>query len=154
MSESLSGKLPPAVGVWSADILFAFAGLVLLRRVQQSSIDVVSFRAVWNDVVQRFSWSKAKTEVAESTSFLRKGSSRFPQILDDYVLRQFLEYLGLVLATFVVLTLVFTFFELLGDIVRNRIALITVGEYLINVLPSMVYLMTPLSVLIAVAPKV
>jgi LPS export ABC transporter permease LptG len=55
-----------------------------------------------------------------------------------------------VLATFVVLTLVFTFFELLGDIIRNRVALITVGEYLVNVIPSMVYLMTPLSVLIAV----
>jgi LPS export ABC transporter permease LptG/LPS export ABC transporter permease LptF len=144
------GKLPPGLGVWSADILFAFGGLLLLHRVQQSSIDVVSFRAVWNDVVQRFSWAKTKTEAGGSGFFLRKGSSRFPQILDDYVLRQFMEYLSLVLATFVVLTLVFTFFELLGDIIRNRIALITVGEYLVNVIPSMVYLMTPLSVLIAV----
>src|SRR5437763_14615191 len=56
----------------------------------------------------------------------------------------------MVLATFTVLTLVFTFFELLGDIIRNRIALITVGEYLLNVIPSMIYLMTPLSALIAV----
>jgi LPS export ABC transporter permease LptG len=144
------GKLPPGLGVWSADILFAFAGMFLLHRVQQSSIDVVSFGAVWKEIVQRLPWGKGKAEAGGTGSFLRKGSSRFPQILDDYVLRQFLEYLGLVLATFVVLTLVFTFFELLGDIVRNRIALITVGEYLVNVIPSMVYLMTPLSVLIAV----
>jgi LPS export ABC transporter permease LptG/LPS export ABC transporter permease LptF len=144
------GKLPPGLGVWSADILFAFAGMFLLHRVQQSSIDVVSFGAVWKEIVQRLPWGKGKAETGGTGSFLRKGSSRFPQILDDYVLRQFLEYLGLVLATFVVLTLVFTFFELLGDIVRNRIALITVGEYLVNVIPSMVYLMTPLSVLIAV----
>src|SRR3954469_1042818 len=144
------GKLPPALGVWSADILFALAGLILLRRVQQSSIDVVSFRAVWKEFAQRLPWGRGKAETGGTGSFLRKGSSRFPQILDDYVLRQFLEYLGLVLATFTVLTLVFTFFELLGDIIRNRIALITVGEYLLNVIPSMVYLMTPLSVLIAV----
>ncbi|HWY69371.1 MAG TPA: LptF/LptG family permease [Terriglobales bacterium] len=144
------GKVPPALGVWSADILFALAGLVLLRRVQQSSIDVVSFRIVWSDIAKRFSREKSQAEVSISASPLRKRSSRFPQILDDYVLRQFLEYLGLILATFVVLTLVFTFFELLGDIIRNRIALITVGEYLLNVIPSMIYLMTPLSVLIAV----
>jgi len=144
------GKLPPALGVWSADILFTFAGLLLLLRVQRSSLDVISFRSVWNDLIQRVWRGRSKTETAESTSLLRMGGSRFPLILDDYVLRQFLEYLGLVLATFVVLTLVFTFFELLGDIIRNRIALITVGEYLMNVIPSMVYLMTPLSVLIAV----
>src|SRR5438270_4285639 len=144
------GKLPPALGVWSADILFAFAGLFLLHRVQQSSIDVVSFGAVWKEIIHRLPWGRGKAETGGTGSLLRKGSSRFPQILDDYVLRQFLEYLGLVLATFTVLTLVFTFFEQLGDIIRNRIALITVGEYLVNVIPSMVYLMTPLSVLIAV----
>ena len=144
------GKLPPALGVWSADILFALAGLSLLLRVQRSSLDVISFRTVFNDLVQKVWRGRSRAETAESTSLLRMGGSRFPLILDDYVLRQFLEYLGLVLATFVVLTLVFTFFELLGDIIRNRIALITVGEYLMNVIPSMAYLMTPLSVLIAV----
>jgi LPS export ABC transporter permease LptG/LPS export ABC transporter permease LptF len=144
------GKLSPPLGVWGADIAFAIAGLILLFRVQRSSLDVISFRAVWKEFVQRFWRGSPKVQTAESTSLLRKGGSRFPLILDDYVLRQFLEYLGLVLATFVVLTLVFSFFELLGDIVRNRIALITVGEYLVNVIPSMLYLMTPLSVLIAV----
>jgi len=144
------GKVQPALGVWSADIVFALAGLVLLRRVQNSSIDVIAFRVVWSDLVKRFSREKSSAEASTSSAPLRKGSSRFPQILDDYVLRQFLEYLGLILSTFVVLTLVFTFFELLRDIITNRIALITVGEYLINVIPSMVYLMTPLSVLIAV----
>jgi len=144
------GKLPPALGVWSADILFALAGLVLLKRVQQSTIDVISFRIAWSDIAKKFLREKSEAEASISESPLRKGSSRFPQILDDYVLRQFLEYLGLILSTFVVLTLVFTFFELLGDIIRNRVALITVGEYLLNVIPSMIYLMTPLSVLIAV----
>src|SRR5436190_8636286 len=144
------GKLPPALGVWSADILFAVAGLVLLRRVQQSSIDVISFRIAWSDIAKRFSREKSTAEASTISASLRKGSSRLPQIIDDYVLSQFLVYLGLILCTFVVLTLVFTFFELLGDIIRNRIALITVGEYLVNVIPSMIYLMTPLSVLIAV----
>ena len=59
-------------------------------------------------------------------------------------------YLGMILLSFLLLTLVFTFFELLGDILRNRIPMIMVGEYLLNVTPSMIYIMTPLSVLLAV----
>jgi LPS export ABC transporter permease LptG len=56
----------------------------------------------------------------------------------------------LVLSSFVMLMLVFTFFELVGDIIRNHIALTTVGDYLFNLAPSMVYTITPLAVLIAV----
>ena len=46
--------------------------------------------------------------------------------------------------------LVFTFFELVGDILRNHIPLATVGEYLVNLTPSMLYQIAPLAVLIAV----
>jgi LPS export ABC transporter permease LptG len=56
----------------------------------------------------------------------------------------------MVLVSFVLLMLVFTFFELLGDIIRNRTPLVTVGEYLIDLTPSMLYLITPLGVLVAV----
>ncbi len=66
------------------------------------------------------------------------------------MLREFLTTFALVLASFVLLMLVFTFFELLGDIIRNRTPLVTVGEYLINLTPSMVYNITPLGVLVAV----
>ena len=46
--------------------------------------------------------------------------------------------------------LVFTFFERLGDIIRNRTPLVTVGAYLFNLVPSMVYTLMPLGVLVAV----
>ena len=47
---------------------------------------------------------------------------RFPMILDELILQEFALYLGMVLCTFLVLLLVFTFFELLRDIVRNHIS--------------------------------
>ena len=71
---------------------------------------------------------------------------RFPLILDGYVLREFLSTFVMVLVSFVLLLLVFTFFELLGDIIRNRTPLVTVGEYLINLTPNMFYNITPLAV--------
>jgi lipopolysaccharide export LptBFGC system permease protein LptF len=55
-----------------------------------------------------------------------------------------------VLAGFVMLMLVFTFFDLLKDILQQRHWLSTIGEYLINLTPSMLYQITPLAVLIAV----
>ncbi len=48
------------------------------------------------------------------------------------------------------LMLVFTFFELIGDILRNHIPLTTVGAYLAYLTPSMLYSIAPLAVLIAV----
>jgi len=56
----------------------------------------------------------------------------------------------MILSSFILLMLVFTFFELMGDIVRNRVSPLMIGDYLANVTPSMIYLMTPLSVLLAV----
>ena len=61
------------------------------------------------------------------------------------ILRDFALYLGLIMVTFLMLTLVFTFFELLTDIVRNNVPLITVAEYLWNLSPSMIYLMAPMA---------
>ncbi len=77
-------------------------------------------------------------------------AQRFLLILDNYILRRFVSLLMLILASFLVLTLVFTFFELLSDIIRNKISPITVGAYLLNEIPPMLYLVTPLSVLLAV----
>ena len=52
------------------------------------------------------------------------------------MVREFFGMFLLVLASFVLLMLVFTFFELVGDIVRNHIALTTVGEYLLQPTPK------------------
>ena len=71
-------------------------------------------------------------------------------ILDDYVLRDFFIYLTLIVASFLMLFQVFTLFELLGDILRNRISPLVVGEYLVNVAPFFLYNILHLSILLAV----
>ena len=151
------GKLPPFVGVWLANAVFALAGFLLLRRVDRASLEVGSIREVMESVRRRFRRTKESPEPpdhVERRAVWRPSRNtigpRFPLILDNLVLRSFFTYLVMVLASFIVLTTVFTFFELLGDIIRNRVALVTVGEYLLNVTPAMIYLMTPLSVLVAV----
>lgn len=152
LSFARSGKLPPVVGVWLANITFGLVGLVLLWRVDKMPIDIGLGRALAMKVQNwAAAWSRRRERREErvATSTRSRSSKRFPLILDDYVVRNFLGYLALITASFLVLTLIFTFFELLSDIVKNRIPLVTVGEYLANVTPSWLYLFTPLCVLLA-----
>ncbi|HSE47727.1 MAG TPA: LPS export ABC transporter permease LptF [Terriglobales bacterium] len=145
------GKVAPVLGAWMANILFVLAGIALLFRVDRMPIEVGSFRvsfARMKQWLQRHGPATGESVMARRRTGIFGG--RFPQILDDYILRDFLTYTGLILAAFVMLTLVFTFFEILGDVVKNKVPLVTVGEYLLNYTPAMIYLMAPMSVLIAV----
>ncbi|MGB7190447.1 MAG: LptF/LptG family permease, partial [Acidobacteriaceae bacterium] len=144
-------KLPVLVGVWLVNVLFAAGGLALLRQMSTGGAALAA-------IVSVGSWFKrpekeeepGEVPAATRTAKARHARGRFPLILDQYVLRQFLSTFLLVLVTFVMLMLLFTFFELLGDIIRNHSSLLLVGEYLLNLTPSMIYTITPLSVLIAV----
>ncbi len=75
---------------------------------------------------------------------------RFPLILDEYVMGSTLRNFVLVLVSLSMLFLVFTFFELIGDIIKYRTPLVTVGEYLLNLVPFILYNVTPLCALVAV----
>ena len=149
--------MPPGLGVWMSDIVFLVAGLVLLWRVDRQPIEIGSLRGWWNRVKEKFQFgghrparSSARGAFERTSGRRRIFSARFPLILDDMVLRDFTLYLVLIMMTFLMLTLVFTFFELLSDIVRNKVPLTMVADYLVNVTPSMIYMMMPLSVLLAV----
>lgn len=74
----------------------------------------------------------------------------FPLLLDEYVMRSYAANFLLSLGAFALLYVVFTFFELMGDIIRNQTPFIIVGEYLINLLPFIINAVTPLCSLLAV----
>jgi LPS export ABC transporter permease LptF/LPS export ABC transporter permease LptG len=155
MSLARQGKIPAAPGIWFANIVFFIGGLALLWRSERAPFDIVSVKTLWAK------WTHAlKTRMpppqGEGGAFERAArrkrmfSARFPLLLDDLILRDFLVYLGMILGTFLVLLLVFTFFELLGDIIRNRVPLIMVASYLVNVTPYFIYNSAHFSVLLAV----
>ncbi len=150
------GKMSPWFGSWMGNIFFFVCGLFLLWRVDRMPIEIGNLTAGWKLLLQKLQAIGTKrggaaTDAGMATaSHRRRFSARFPLILDDMILRDFALYLTMIMSTFLVLALVFTFFELLTDIVRNRVPLITVAEYLWNLSPSMIYLMAPMGVLLAV----
>ncbi len=156
VSMARQGKMPPWEGVWMANIFFFLCGLILLWRVDRMPLELGSFTAPWKagwEKLQEHVTHRRRTRTAGSGDSLphrKRFSARFPLILDDMILRDFAMYLGMVLATFLILALVFTFFELLTDIVRNKVPVIMLAEYLLNLSPSLLYLMAPVAVLLAV----
>ena len=158
-----TGKLSALFGVWGANFIFAVVGSMLLYQLSRGGVALTGLAALGETLQhwlrQRTSGTSAST--AESTSripsvataFRKLRSvfgSRFPLLLDDYVLREYSTNFALVLFTFGVLFLIFTFFELIGDIIRNRTPLVTVGDYLLNLIPYILYNTTPLCSLVAV----
>ena len=108
-------------------MLFGLAGVVLLVRLERpGDFDLIGListrmREIFSSVASRF---ESRAEV---------GGRRWailPQLIDTYVLSTFVFYFGLLLLTCVLLTEVFTFFELLGDIVKNHITMTRVLTYL------------------------
>ncbi|MDE3105021.1 MAG: LptF/LptG family permease [Acidobacteriota bacterium] len=156
-----NGKLSPMLGVWGANLLFTAAGAFLLYQMSRGGIALSlvatagQYLSAWMArLVRRGQQTGTALEPFDLSVKLRKlrstlGTS-FPLILDDYVMREYLTGFALVLGAFTTLFLVFTFFELIGDIIHNRTPLVTVGDYLINLIPFIISQVTPLCSLVAV----
>lgn len=158
VSLAKEGKLPVVLGAWLSDLVFLSAGLILLYRVERRPIDLGAVRRLWTRVKERLQAPAIRQGPREAVYDAYSRVQRrprvfglnFPMLLDDYVLKDFSQYLGLIISSFVVLLLVFTLFELLSDILRNHVSPLVVGAYLLNVTPYFLYNTLHLCVLLAV----
>jgi len=158
VSLARQGKVSPWFGVWAGNLFFFVCGLILVWRVDRMPLDFSLIHRVTVVLRNTFrAWGKRLPGLRESrwTRATRRKprklyGARFPLILDNMILRDFALYLAMVLVTFLILALVFTFFELLTDIVRNKVSFVLLAAYLLNLTPSLVYLMAPMSVMLAV----
>ena len=152
ISLAQQGTLAPAPAVWFPNAVFAVAGIILLARLERPGDRNLVDSA--KSFVQS-AWARVR-KGAEETEEKGAPASRLsrlhflPQILDTYIVSSFLFYFALLLASFVFMTHVYTFFELLGDIVKNHIPMSKMLTYLFFLTPELVYESTPVSVLVAV----
>ncbi|MFN3322135.1 MAG: LptF/LptG family permease [Bryobacteraceae bacterium] len=147
------GTLPAPLAVWTPNGVFALAGLILLVRLDRPGDPDWVGRVLGT---MQYGWSRLRGRIPAGgvpKGGVGAGRGRWlvlPQVVDAYVLRLFLFYFVTLLGSFVLMTHVFTFFELLGDIVRNKIAMSRVITYLFFLTPKLIYDSTPMSVLVAV----
>jgi LPS export ABC transporter permease LptG/LPS export ABC transporter permease LptF len=142
------GKLPVEFAAWAPNVAFTLCGMIFLARLEKpGDRDLLGAIRSWITGLYRGVGKKLSAPPQAS----RAG--RFPwlpQIVDTYVLTEFLFYFVLTLASFVFMTEIFNFFELLGDMVRNQIPMSELLEYLFFLMPQLVYFLAPFSVLVAV----
>jgi LPS export ABC transporter permease LptG/LPS export ABC transporter permease LptF len=154
-------KLPVFFAVWSANLIFAAAGIFLLWQMASggrilsaisgwlSRVPKVPAKAHGAHLAGLLGRLQPRAQATKTHSIRSHSRHAFPRILDEYVIREFLGMFLLVQTAFVMLMIVFTFFDLIGDMLRNHIPVTTMGAYLVNLTPSMIYQIAPLAVLIA-----
>src|SRR5579875_2064852 len=145
------GSLPVPVAVWTPDAVFAIIGIFLARRLEHpGDFDLGAwFRLPLARIRARI---KDLRPVPGQSQIRIGGIRRFglrPLLIDAYVLNGFLFYLVVLLAALVALIEVFTFFELLGDMIKNNISMSTMLDYLWHLAPSLIYQLTPIATLVA-----
>lgn len=140
------GSLPVPLAVWTPNLIFAIGGILLMTFLERPThFDLFSaVQRKWQQLAQPF------RSLPEAPSLFGARAWQWPQVLDTYVLNTFLFYFLVLLVAFVVMVEIFTFFELLGDIVKNQIAMSKVLTYLLFLAPKLIYDSAPLAVLVAV----
>ena len=143
------GTIPVEVAAWTPNCLFAIAGVIFISRLEApGDRDLTAMVRGWFAGL----FSKVETKITAASTPVkiskRGGFRLLPQVIDTYILNAFIFYFALFLISFVVMTHVFTFFELLGDMLKNKIAMSRMMTYLFFLTPKLIYDFTPLSVLV------
>ena len=164
ISMARQGSLSPEVAVWLPNVLFALVGIVLIARLERpGEHDLLGAVSRWIDLLRRRKQPKSDGETALSRlnvtrpRFSARTENRWwtrlsvwPQLTDTYVLSSFFFYFAVLLASFVLMFQVFTFFELLSDIIKHSIPLTRVLSYHFFLTPRLIYEVAPFAVLTAV----
>jgi LPS export ABC transporter permease LptF/LPS export ABC transporter permease LptG len=146
------GTIPAGLAMWMPNLVFAVLGFSMLARLEApGDRDYIGrlarlFRSASRAPQERIPRLLDRIQP-------RIWKARFPllpQIVDTYLLSSFLFYFVLWLVSFVLMFHVFTFFELLSDVIKNHIPMSRVFTYLFFLSPRLIYRFTPVSVLTAV----
>jgi LPS export ABC transporter permease LptG len=151
-SLALEGKLPVGLGAWGADLLFAAFGLLLLWRLDAAGDrDWLAWLGRWGSAAaaRLGGWISAGSFRHNSANGRSRRGNLLFQLLDTYLLSSFLFYFAVMLVSFVLLYHVFSFFELLSDMLANQVPFRRFLSYAFYLTPQLLYTTAPLSILVA-----
>jgi len=149
--------ISPELSSWLPNAFFVIVGTIFASRLELAGDrDVISILRAAADrvtgLIKNVSGRGRRFSIIASPSEMRLLPFRGAlfQIVDSYILSSFLFYFGVILASFIAMTEVYNFFELLSFIVKNSIPLTKVFAYLFFLMPKLIYETLPISVLVAV----
>jgi LPS export ABC transporter permease LptG len=141
--------LPVPVALWLPNAVFFVVGVIFLARLEMPG-DKDYFGDLRGRIAGFFRALQARVVPEDSAGLGGWRIPLLPQLVDTYILSNFVTYLVLMLASFVSLELLRNFFELINDMLRNNIPLRIMFKYLFFLSPQLIYSMLPVSILVAV----
>lgn len=154
------GSVPAWLGIWTANILMTAAAMALLPSVERLGGESW-LGGAWTGLTHWWRQRKAKERhepgvrridfaAPREVSARRRFVGGFPQVLDYYLLRNFLFYFVLLLVGFTLLFEIFTFFDLLDDISQHRASWMEVASYFRYLSYYLIYQLAPLACLVSI----
>ena len=148
---AVAGSLNPALAIWLPNIVLILFGIYLIGRTNTDRqagrlASAVEWTARAITRLRRRRRSGAGVVEADA-SLVSRLDIPFPNILDRYILRQFLSVLGMVLISTIVLFVVIEYSEIAGDVSANNIRFEVVASYFRYFILQVLSLTLPISVL-------
>ncbi len=149
-----SGKIPPFLGMWGANIVLLAIGIYLLTRANRDALaqrtDRGIFAGIGSAIRRLFARRKSGSAAAEENpSLLNRLDITFPNIIDRYILREFTKVLVLVLVSVVALFVIVEYTEIARDVRENAVAASTLLRYFRFQIFTVLNWTLPISVLVA-----
>jgi LPS export ABC transporter permease LptG/LPS export ABC transporter permease LptF len=142
--------LPVEVALWLPNAVFGIAGLIFWLRLEMpGDSDLAGAIMGWFSRLYQMIARPFRSAPAVASRTFSARLSVF-SLVDSYILTGFIFYFVVILFSLVLLTDIFNFFDLLGDIVKNHIPMSHVFQYLFFLSPQLIYMLLPISVLVAV----
>ncbi|MBI4240543.1 MAG: LptF/LptG family permease, partial [Candidatus Rokubacteria bacterium] len=142
---ALARRMPSWMGIWTPTLCFGIVGLVLLQ-----SMLAPPRRSAWAWLLRRLAGRAPQRASAPTRGRPRATGRRASSwIIDRYLVRQYLTYVGYGLAVGAVLFVVVDLLQTLDRLLRIRPPLHLILQHLVLRLPAALYKGLPLVILVA-----
>jgi LPS export ABC transporter permease LptG len=144
-SSALRLRLPPAVAIWTPNVLFTLIGVALLTATTREW-RMPPLQAVWRAVAALRRAIPRRGEPAERQGVGGRDSTH---ILDRYLLREYLVFMAIGLAVAAVLFVVIDLLQTLDRFIRIKPPLLYVLEHFVYRVPAALHEGLPVVMLVA-----
>ncbi|HEY0592077.1 MAG TPA: LPS export ABC transporter permease LptG, partial [Thermoanaerobaculia bacterium] len=142
-----SGKLPPFLGLWLPNLVLVPVGIWLMGKTGVDRGGAFRWMA---PLLRRFRRRGAGPEIVEEEAgILQRLDIPFPNIIDRYILTEFLKTLGVVILSTTVVWLIVDYTEIVEEITENNVPFDVVASYFRYRLLQIIDSVLPISVLIS-----
>ena len=153
---AVTGRVSPLLAMWAPNAILLGIGIWLLNRVNRDVGAQRTDTGLWRRLLQKIPRRSGAASAAVTAAkpemeqpMLGRLDITFPNILDRYILREFIKVLALVVISTAALFIIVDYTDLSGDIRQNHIPLHTVLAYYRFTIFQILNWTLPISVLVA-----